>query len=190
MLAVSGRPPQLRWLPTGPGAVSAVLRWSGLPAVRVNDRRREPWQRRGRDRVTLVAAREERLLDAYDRARAERASDFRAAVASQVPERASVLVASSGDDALLELGGRPARHFPGAADGSFAGWFPEDSDAAIEELEALRRDGAEYLLLPRDALWWLESFPELAQHLSGFPQERERGHLVVRLGGASRAPGD
>ena len=48
----------------------------------------------------------------------------RQVVADELPDGAHVLVVSRGDEQLLRLEGRPARHFPEAADGSWAGHHP------------------------------------------------------------------
>ena len=69
-------------------------------------------------------------------------------VDEQVPEDATVLVISRGDDEALELGGRRAWHFPQEADGTYAGSYPQDSDEAVAHLEELRDKGAQYLLVP------------------------------------------
>lgn len=82
-----------------------------------------------------------------------------------LPEDASVVVVSKGDEALLELDGRQTFHFPQADDGGYAGHYPADSAAAIAQLETLRIRGADYLVLPKTAFWWLEHYAELASHL-------------------------
>ncbi len=53
-----------------------------------------------------------------------------------------VLVASGGDDDLVELGSHPGWHFPQGRDGGWAGYDPVDGDAAINHLEAQRARGA------------------------------------------------
>ena len=54
---------------------------------------------------------------------------IREIVADTLPAEATVLVVSKGDEELLQLGGRRARHFPEAADdGSWAGHHPADSE--------------------------------------------------------------
>jgi hypothetical protein len=90
-----------------------------------------------------------------------------AAVRSHLPAQATVLVASKGDEALRELDGRRAWHFPRSEDGGYAGYHPTSSEEAIAQLEMLRAQGADYLLLPATSFWWLEHFPELRQHLDG-----------------------
>jgi len=82
-----------------------------------------------------------------------------------LPANATVLVASKGDDRLLQLPGRKARHFPCTDDGTYAGYYPADSEDAIRQLEAERSRGAGYLLLPYTAYWWLEQYRGFAEHL-------------------------
>lgn len=96
----------------------------------------------------------------------ERLGDrIREIVRTELPPDATVLVVSKGDDSLLDLGGRPAWHFPQAEDGTYAGYYPADSTEAIAHLEALRAQGAQYLLFPSTALWWLEHYHYFKQHL-------------------------
>jgi len=82
-----------------------------------------------------------------------------------LPSDSTVLVVSKGDDELLKLNGRPAWHFPQTEDGIYAGYYPADSTAAIEQLETLRASGADFLLFPSTALWWLDHYTEFKQHL-------------------------
>jgi GT2 family glycosyltransferase len=90
---------------------------------------------------------------------------LREAVKAAVPAGATVLVVSRGDEGLLELNGRRARHFPQAADGGWAGHHPADSEEAIGHLEALRGAGAEYFVVPPTYGWWLSHYEGLREHL-------------------------
>jgi GT2 family glycosyltransferase len=124
----------------------------------------QPHRRRERESYTAVVAR------------------VREIVASTVPEQATVLVVSRGDDALLELGGRPAGHFPQQEDGTYAGHYPADSGDAIGQLEALRAVGAEYLLFPSPSFWWLEHYGGFRQHLDlryRRVEDEDAGHCVI-----------
>jgi hypothetical protein len=85
-----------------------------------------------------------------------------------LPADATVAVISSGDEALLQLEGRRAWHFPQDRQGVYAGFYPADSQAAISHLEALRAKGADYFLIPRTALWWLTYYTEFAEHLARY----------------------
>jgi hypothetical protein len=91
---------------------------------------------------------------------------IQAAVAQHVPPGSSVLVVSKGDAALVEMPGIAAAHFPQGASGGYAGHHPHDSATATAELEELRRRGAEYLVLPATARWWLDFYGGFATHLA------------------------
>lgn len=78
---------------------------------------------------------------------------------------ATILVVSRGDDELLQVPGRRAWHFPRSSAGEYAGHHPADSDEAIAWLEAERASGADYILFPRTADWWLEHYEGLQRHL-------------------------
>lgn len=82
-----------------------------------------------------------------------------------VPACSTVLVVSRGDDDLLNLGGRRAWHFPQTEDGVYAGHYPADSAAAVAHLLALRDRGADVLMLPVTAFWWLRQYAGFARHL-------------------------
>jgi GT2 family glycosyltransferase len=88
----------------------------------------------------------------------------REVVRRKLPHDACIVVVSKGDE-LLDLYGRRAWHFPQGADGRYAGYYPPDGTAVIAHLEALRSHGADYLLFPKLALWWLDSYPKFLAHL-------------------------
>jgi hypothetical protein len=90
---------------------------------------------------------------------------LRDVVRSAVPAAATVAVVSRGDEALLELGDRTAWHFPRSESGLYAGCYPADSTEAIRHLEDLRARGAEFLVFPCTAYWWLSHYPEFQRHL-------------------------
>jgi hypothetical protein len=113
----------------------------------------------------------------------------RAAVRATLPAGATVLVVSRGDDDLLRLDGRRAWHFPRTADGAYAGHHPADSRAAIDHLEDLQAAGADALVLPATAFWWLDHYADFRRHLD---ENHERvwadGDCVIyRLSGADHA---
>jgi GT2 family glycosyltransferase len=89
----------------------------------------------------------------------------RRAVAGHVPAGATVAVVSKGDEELVRLEGRTGWHFPRAEDGVYAGHYPADGAAAIDHLEDLRAAGANYLLLPPSASWWMKHYGDFALHL-------------------------
>jgi hypothetical protein len=96
---------------------------------------------------------------------AELVGRVRAAASSSLPPGATVLVVSKGDAGLLELPGVSTAHFPQDEAGAYAGHHPKDSAAATAQLEALRWQGAEYLLIPETARWWLDFYDGFAAHL-------------------------
>ena len=92
-------------------------------------------------------------------------SAIRDVVDAQIPPGETVAVVSRGDDELLDLGTHPAWHFPQDDAGAYIGYHPHDSAEAITHLEALRAQGAHYLLVPPTAYWWLEHYRNFALHL-------------------------
>jgi GT2 family glycosyltransferase len=82
-----------------------------------------------------------------------------------VPAGAAVLVVSRGDRNLVELDGLDGRHFPQDASGRYLGHHPHDSAEAVARLEALRTEGAQYLVVPSTADWWFEHYAGFAEHL-------------------------
>lgn len=98
--------------------------------------------------------------------RYERESErLREAIRAAVPAGAEVLVISRGDDALLELNGRCAAHFPQDENGGWSGHHPANSEEAIGHLEELRGNGAGYLVVPPTYHWWLNHYEGLREHL-------------------------
>ncbi len=123
-----------------------------------------------------------RLTAAQYRELVERCGEWADTV---IPPGATVAVISKGDEALLQLGGRTAWHFPRGAGGRYAGHYPADSAGAIAHLEEVRAAGAAFLLLPRTAFWWLEHYAGFAQHLAQHYQVVERQDdvgLIYALG--------
>jgi hypothetical protein len=92
----------------------------------------------------------------------------RQVVGKAVPPDATVLVVSHGDWDLLQLGARRRGwHFPRVAGGTAYGHKPADGAEAVAHLEALRAEGAQFLLFPEPAFWWLEAeeYQEFKRHL-------------------------
>ena len=90
----------------------------------------------------------------------------RAAVKQAVPAGATAAVVSRGDDHLVQLDGRVGWHFPQTPDGVYAGAHPADSLEAIAQLTSIRARGAEYLVIPSTASWWLDFYGEFGEHLN------------------------
>ena len=94
-----------------------------------------------------------------NRAAAEALSEPRTrsdAVLAHTPTGAAVLVLSNGTSALLNIPNRRASHFPQSAFGDYVGHHPADSAQAIAELEKLRAEGGDCLVIPETLAWWLE----------------------------------
>jgi GT2 family glycosyltransferase len=119
-----------------------------------------------------------RTPDAWYRRQTE---DVRKLVDDAVPAGTTVLVVSKGDPRLADLGEREVWHFPSDGDGGYAGYYPRDSEAAIDELEALRAKGAEYLVVPGSAEWWMEYYEEFFQHLAARYEELADGDGACRI---------
>jgi GT2 family glycosyltransferase len=91
---------------------------------------------------------------------------IREVVDRELPSDATVLVVSNGDDELLQLGAdRRGWHFPQMEDGTYAGYHPGNSTEAIAHLRALRERGAEFIVFPDTAAWWLDHYAELRRWL-------------------------
>jgi hypothetical protein len=116
---------------------------------------------------------------------AELVARVRATITASLPAGAAVLVLSKGDPTLVEVPGFAAAHFPQDAAGSYAGHHPRDSEDAVAQLEQLRRRGAEYLVVPATAMWWLDYYEAFAEHLasaSGIVADVEGTCLIFDLG--------
>jgi hypothetical protein len=117
--------------------------------------------------------------------------DIRALVTETLPEGSNVAVVSKGDEALLDLPGRVGWHFPQDRNGVWAGYYPEDSEAAVEQIEELRRRGAQFVLFPVTSFWWLEHYAGLARHLEREYRLAATGELCtiydLRIGSAQTA---
>jgi hypothetical protein len=98
----------------------------------------------------------------------------RAAVRGSLPPGSTIAVVSRGDEELLRLDGMNAWHFPQVEDGTYAGYYPANGDEAVLQLERLRAKGADFLVFPRTAFWWLDHYNALKHHLE------ERCELVSR----------
>ncbi len=103
----------------------------------------------------------------------------RAAVTTTVPPGAAVLVVSRGDRDLVDLEGLDGLHFPQDAEGRYLGHHPRDSAEAVSRLEALRAKGAEYLILPSTAYWWLDHYAGFAEHLRDLYARTDAGVCAI-----------
>ena len=85
---------------------------------------------------------------------------------------------------MLDIEDRTAWHFPRDEQGVWPGFYPADSEAAIAHLEELRKRGAEYLVLPASAMWWLDHYHGFAHHLAGYDRVEpdDKGGVIFALG--------
>jgi GT2 family glycosyltransferase len=116
---------------------------------------------------------------------------IRETVEQLVPVGSIVLVTSKGDGALLDLPRHQGWHFPRTEHGAYAGHHPADSEEAIAALEALRGQGAAYLVIPATSLWWLDHYREFRRHLERFCirlSTREAVCVIFHLGRRTPAP--
>ncbi|PYJ28493.1 MAG: hypothetical protein DME90_07580 [Verrucomicrobia bacterium] len=77
---------------------------------------------------------------------------------------ALIVAADTGDPTIFYYAERKGWHFQ-EKDAIYAG-NPSDSQEAIADLEQLRHRGATHLLFTTNTFWWLDYYPEFAQHLA------------------------
>ena len=100
------------------------------------------------------------------------------------PAGARVLVVSRGDEDIVDFARHRGEHFPQAADGRYAGHHPADSDEAIAHLASLHEAGADFLVIPGTAQWWLDHYDGFARHLDQRHRRMallERGYIAYAL---------
>ena len=95
-------------------------------------------------------------------------------VGKHLPRKATALIVTKGDPALLEQRCKTAWHFPRTVAGGYAGYHPSGDLAAIVQLEAWRAAGADFFVLPQPYFWWLEHYSGFRRHLEG------HYHLIAR----------
>ena len=77
---------------------------------------------------------------------------------------ALIVAADMGDPTIFYYAQRRGWHFL-EKDAIYAG-NPSDSQEAIADLEQLRRRGATHFVFTTNTFWWLDYYPEFAQHLA------------------------
>jgi hypothetical protein len=80
------------------------------------------------------------------------------------PSDTLIVAADTGDPTIFYYAKRKGWHFL-EEDGIYAG-NPGDSQEATANLEELRRRGATHIVFTINTLWWLDYYPEFAQHLA------------------------
>lgn len=115
---------------------------------------------------------------------------IRQRVDATLPVGARVLVATYGDQAMLELGDTLTQSFPRSVPGVSADYTDISDDDAIGQLKALVAAGAEYLVVPSPALAWLANHPDLSRHLADNHREvvDERGVVTIYALSNQRVP--
>jgi glycosyltransferase involved in cell wall biosynthesis len=114
----------------------------------------------GRSSVPALRDEMRRFHGAYAALKAS----IRSSVETLTPCGSRILVVSRGDAELVVFSDRAGSHFP-QEKGGYAGYHPPDSEWAIAHLQELQERGAEYLLLPGTARWWLSHYAELRRYL-------------------------
>jgi hypothetical protein len=172
-------------------ALRDVTHANGPSSDRVTDGERDEALSRARERLLVRAADIKALTSRIERVRYRREIlRIRQLVGRDVPAGSTVAVISRGDEELLAFGNRKGWHFPRTDKGVYAGHHPADSGAAIAHLEELRARGAQYLLIPRTAFWWLEhykAFSEYLQQRCRCLRRDERTCVLFALGGGRAA---
>jgi hypothetical protein len=79
------------------------------------------------------------------------------------PPDALIVAADTGDPTIFYYAKRKGWHFL-EEDGIYAG-NPGDSQEATANLEELRRRGATHVVFTINTFWWLDYYPDFAQHL-------------------------
>ncbi|MEA3213420.1 MAG: hypothetical protein QOE70_6477 [Chthoniobacter sp.] len=96
--------------------------------------------------------------------------ELREIVHNQLPAETTLLVVSKGDRELVRFDNRTAWHFLQAENGNYAGHHPADDATCIAHLEAQRARGAQFLLFPSTAFWWLEHYAVFHRYLGTHAQ--------------------
>jgi 4-amino-4-deoxy-L-arabinose transferase-like glycosyltransferase len=77
---------------------------------------------------------------------------------------ALILAADMGNPTIFYYARRKGWHF--LEQRGIYGGNPKDGQQAIADLERLHRQGATHFVLTTNTFWWLNSYPELTQHLA------------------------
>jgi GT2 family glycosyltransferase len=84
-------------------------------------------------------------------------------IRSVVPASSRIVTVDKEDPTLLALSARSGWHFPDRR--LLPGGYPADSSVAIDHLRQLHGKGAEYIVFPDMAFWWLEYYTAFREHL-------------------------
>jgi glycosyltransferase involved in cell wall biosynthesis len=86
-------------------------------------------------------------------------------ISETLPSGSVVAIVNKGDSALLISKDMTTLHFPSSADGTHTGYHPSDDGEAVRCLEEVRHCGAQFLVFPQTAFWWLDHYRGLRAHL-------------------------
>jgi 4-amino-4-deoxy-L-arabinose transferase-like glycosyltransferase len=97
---------------------------------------------------------------------------------------ALIVATNMGDPTIFYYARRKGWHFL-ERDAIYAG-TPSDSQQAIADVEGLRSRGATHLVFTANTFWWLESYPQFAQHLAEIAavMEANRRFRIYKLNSA------
>jgi hypothetical protein len=119
-------------------------------------------------------------------------TQIRDIVARNIPSGSRVLVATYGDDALLQLGEQETESFPKPSSQISADYTDVSDEAAIAQLGELRAEDAAFLVVPSPALPWLANHPALehylTEHLSLIARERGVVSIYALRPGTAQIP--
>jgi SAM-dependent methyltransferase len=174
----------LNWFPTGPAAASMILWWLGFEGAACWD-----WFRQTSipntpelDRFILLAFRDAAALEAWHaNGPQDELGRMRERVVGTVPPRATALVATEGHQRFLDALTRSAAHFP--QDGAGAHVPVTNTRALMVQLDELRARKADYLVIPKSSMGWLEALPDFRRHLQqrfkAITEEPDRDGCVI-----------
>jgi hypothetical protein len=158
---------------SAPSALTAARRRSIDPTARAFSQhlagiRSRAYQRSpaGQRRAVSVALRENATKSIVTR-RQPLHSRVRQAVCA-LPAASIVVVVSKGDEDLVSFPDRQGWHFPRTPAGEYAGHHPADSNEAIRRLRNLRQKGADYFVVPKPSMWWLDYYQGFRDHLNRY----------------------
>jgi len=99
---------------------------------------------------------------------------------------ALIIAADDGDPTVFYYAERQGWHFL-EKDGILNG-NPSDNQELIVDLDRLRRRGATHLVFTTNTFWWLDYYPEFAQHLkqTATPLEATSQFRIYKLTGATK----
>jgi hypothetical protein len=90
---------------------------------------------------------------------------LRKTIQDAVPPKSNVVIVNDEADLLIQHKDRRAQDLSQNEKGADAGSSPGNSAEAIEQVETLRKKGADYLVFPATAFGWLDHYKQLKRYL-------------------------